>query len=165
MLLTNSSSLLPFSRGATENIISIASIDHTSERKLTAVHQVVVVEHTLGEGLTRGGGTKVTVEAEGLGDGQVSLDREHRGTSLLLLAEDLATTLVEARVDTTDDSLRALDLDQEDGLLETGLGEQAGGVADTTANGDDLSSTTVNGISVKLIEATNQQASPITRKN
>lgn len=161
MLLTNSSSLLPFSRGATENIISIAWIDNRSQRKLTAVHQVVVVEHTLGEGLTRGGGTKVTVEAEGLGDGQVSLDREHRGTSLLLLAEDLSTTLVEARVDTTDDSLRALDLDQEDGLLETGLGEQAGGVADTTAHGDNLSSTTVNGISVKLIEATNQYGFPI----
>ena len=37
-----------------------------------------------------------------------------------------------------------------DGLLERGLGEQARGVADTAGGGDDLSSTTVNSIGVKL---------------
>ena len=71
----------------------------------------------------------------------------------MLLREDLATTLVEHRVDTTNDGLRALDLDQEDGLLETGGGEQARGVADTTASGDDLSSATVDGIGVELRRA------------
>lgn len=123
---------------------------------LTAVHELVVIEHTLGEGLARGGGTEVTVEAERLSDGEVSLDREHGGSGLLLLREDLATTLVEYRVDTADDGLRALDLDQEDRLLETGLGEQASGVADTTADRDDLSSTTMDSISVKLFEQADQ---------
>ena len=33
--------------------------------------------------------------------------------------------------------------------MESGLGEQASSVSDTTASGDDLSSTTVNSISVK----------------
>ena len=111
MLLTNSSSLLPFSRGATENIISIEWIDNTSQRKLTAVHQVVVVEHTLGERLTRRRSTEITVEAEGLSDGQVGLDCEHGCSNPLLLAEYLATTLVEHGVDTTDGVLRALNLD------------------------------------------------------
>ena len=41
-----------------------------------------------------------------------------------------------------------------DGLLERGLGEQARGVADTTGSRDDLSSTTVNGIGVKLVKDT-----------
>ena len=37
-----------------------------------------------------------------------------------------------------------------DRLLESGVSEQSGSVADTTACGDDLSSTTVNGIGVEL---------------
>ena len=109
-----------------------------------------MIEHVLGERLTRRRRTELTVEAEGLHDRQVCLDSEHGGSGPLLLAEDLSTALVEDGVDTTDGVLGALDLDEVDGLLETGGGEQARGVADTTASGDDLASTTVNGISVEL---------------
>ena len=109
-----------------------------------------MVKHRLREGLTSGMRSKLSVESEGFGDGQVGLDSEHRSTRTLLLREDLTTTLVEARVDTTDRVLWALDLDEEDGLLETGLGKQARGVADTTAGRDNLTSTTVDGIGVKL---------------
>ena len=109
-----------------------------------------MVHDRLRERLTRRSSTEVTVEAERLHDGQVSLDGEHGSSRTLLLGEDLSTTLVEDGVDTADRVLGTLDLDEVDGLLETGGGEQARGVADTTASGDDLASTTVNGISVEL---------------
>jgi hypothetical protein len=75
-----------------------------------AIHQLPVVEHHLGEGLARRGGTKITVEAEGLHDGEVGLDGEHGCTNALLLAEDLSTFPVQAGVDTTNSILRALHL-------------------------------------------------------
>ena len=116
-----------------------------------------MVHHRLRERLAGRRGAEVAVEAKGLHDGEVRLDREHRRSGPLLLGEDLATTLVQARVDTADGVLRALDLDEVDRLLERGRGEQAGGVADTTASGDDLPTTTVNGIGVQLKEASDMR--------
>ncbi len=78
---------------------------------LTAVHSLPVIEDTLGEGLSGGMRAKLSVESEGLGDGEVSLDSEHGGTRTLLLGEDLSTTLVQATVDTADGVFWALDLD------------------------------------------------------
>ncbi len=78
---------------------------------LTASHQLPVVKHQLRERLTRCRGTKLTVEAERLHDGKVRLDREHGRSGPLLLAEYLATTLVEDAVDTTNGVFRALNLD------------------------------------------------------
>ena len=66
--------------------------------------------------------------------------------------------------DNRGDALAECARTEVDGLLERGVREQARSVRDTTARRDDLPSTTVNGISVKLIKATNQQAIPITRK-
>ena len=109
-----------------------------------------MVEHHLRERLARRSSTELTVEAEGLHDGQVRLDSEHGRSGTLLFAEDLATTPVEDGVDTADSVLGTLNLDEVDGLLETGLGEQARSIRDTTARGDDLTSTTVNGIGVEL---------------
>lgn len=43
-------------------------------------------------------------------------------------------------------------LTEVDGLLETGLGEQARSVGNTTARGDELTSTTVNSVGVELKE-------------
>lgn len=70
-----------------------------------------MVEHHLGESLAGGVATELTVEAEGLRDGQVGLDSEHGGSWALLFAEHLSTTLVQARVDTTDGVLGTLNLD------------------------------------------------------
>jgi hypothetical protein len=134
-----------------------------------AVHQLPVVHHTLREGLATGRATEVAVEAERLANGEVRLDGEHRGAGALLLAEDLTTTLVQARVDTTNGVLRALDLDyrdllaqgtipvyvlltEVDRLLETRLRQQASSVADTTSRRDELSTATVDGVGVQLTE-------------
>jgi hypothetical protein len=76
-----------------------------------AVHDLPMVEHALGEGLAGGMRAELSVEAEGLGDREVSLDSEHGGSRALLLGEDLSTTLVQAAVDTTDGILWALDFD------------------------------------------------------
>ena len=70
-----------------------------------------MVHDGLRERLATSRRAKFAVETEGLHDGQVRLHREHGRADTLLLAEDLSTTLVEHRVDTTDSVLRALDLD------------------------------------------------------
>ncbi|GKT92871.1 elongation factor 2 [Colletotrichum tofieldiae] len=108
-----------------------------------------VVEDKLGEGLSGGGLAQVTVEAEGLHDGEVGLDGEQRSAGTLLLTEDVTTSAGKDTVDTTHGLLGNLDLDQEDGLEKGGLGEQSGGVQDSAGGGDDLATTTVNGIGVE----------------
>ena len=82
-----------------------------TNRILTAVHDLPVVQYGLRERLATSLRTKLAVEAERLHDGQVRLDGEHGRADTLLLAEDLTTTLVEHRVDTADRVLGTLDLD------------------------------------------------------
>ena len=88
-------------------------------------------------------------ESEGLGNGEVSLDGEHGGSGPLLLSEDVSTTPVKDSVDSSDGVLRALDLDEVDGLEETGGGEQLRCVTDSATDRDDLTTSTVNGIGVE----------------
>jgi hypothetical protein len=108
-----------------------------------------MVEDGLWEGLAGGVRAEIGVEAEGLHDWQVSLDGEEWGTWTLLLGEDVATTAGKDTVDTTHGGLWNLNLDQEDWLEETWLGEKGRGVQDTTGSWDDLTTTTMDGISVK----------------
>lgn len=103
----------------------------------------------MGEGLATGSGAEIGRETEGLVDGQVSLDHEQRGTGTLLLSVDVTTAAGEDTVDTTHSLLGNLDLDVEDGLEETGVGQHGSGVQSTTSSGDDLTTTTVNSISVQ----------------
>lgn len=108
-----------------------------------------MVEDGLREGLATGTGTEIASEAEGLVDGQVSLDGEQRGTGTLLLGVDVTTTAGEDTVDTTHGLLGDLDLDVEDGLEQSGVSQHGSGVQDTTSGGQDLTTTTVDSISVK----------------
>lgn len=110
-----------------------------------------MVKHGLGERLSTGGGTQRGVEAKRLGNGEVRLHGVHRGTGTLLGRKDLSTTNVHDRVDTALSRVGARNLDQEHGLLETGRGEQLGGVTDTTRGGDDLTTTTVDRVGVQLL--------------
>ncbi|GIX64180.1 uncharacterized protein BcabD6B2_36150 [Babesia caballi] len=113
-----------------------------------AIHQLPVVKHTLREGLAGGAGTKGSGETETLRHGQVGLDLNERGASPVLLVEDVTTTLVQSAVHTSHGVLRAVDVDKEHGLLKLGLGSQLTGVEAATAGGHDLTSASVDGISV-----------------
>jgi hypothetical protein len=115
----------------------------------TAGEDAPVIEDGLGEGLATGSGAQIGGETEGLVDGQVSLDHEQRGTGTLLLGVDVTTAAGEDTVDTTHSLLGNLDLDVEDGLEKSGVGQHGSGVQSTTSSGDDLTTTTVNGISVQ----------------
>jgi hypothetical protein len=108
-----------------------------------------VVEDRLGEGLSGGGLAQVTVEAERLQDGEVSLDVEQRSTRPLLLVEDVTTTAGKDTVHTTHGLLGHLNLDEVDRLEKSRFSKQGSGVQDTTSGRDDLTTTTVNGISVE----------------
>jgi len=112
-------------------------------------HSLPVIEDHLGESLSTGSSTEFSSETERFVDGKVSLDSVHRSSRSLLLREDHTTLLVEGRVDTSEGVLGALNFDLVDGLLESGLGEKRSGVDDTSAGRDELSSSSVNGISVE----------------
>ena len=77
-----------------------------------------MIEDALREGTTGGSGTESLSETEGLSDGQVSLHVDKRGSGNGVLLIDNTTTLGEALVDTTDGVIGALDLNEEDRLLE-----------------------------------------------
>merc|ERR1719445_1908372 len=108
-----------------------------------------MVEYALREGLSSGVGAEIGGEAERLVDGQISLDVEHGGADDLGLFEDVSTTSVEDTVDTSDGVLGTLDLDQVDGLHESGLGGKDAGVQATSGRGDDLTASSVDGVGVK----------------
>mmetsp|Transcript_14922 Transcript_14922/g.26360 ORF Transcript_14922/g.26360 Transcript_14922/m.26360 type:complete len:806 (-) Transcript_14922:95-2512(-) len=108
-----------------------------------------MIEDALGESLTSGVSAKDRGETEGLNDGEVSLDVVHGSTGPLGLLEDDTTLGVEGRVDTTKGILGGLDLNEVDGLAETGLGSKLSGIDDTASGGDNLTTTTMDGISVE----------------
>jgi len=103
-------------------------------------------ENHLGECLTGGGGAEGGGETERLGDGQMALDLDERGTLTLDGLKDDTTADVQGGIDTGGGVLRAGNLDQEDGLLKSGLGSQHRGEAHTTHGRHDLTSTTMDGI-------------------
>lgn len=108
-----------------------------------------MVKHALRESLATSVGTEIGGETERLVDREVSLDVVERSAGALLFVNDVTTTPVEHTVDTAHGSFGALNLDKVDGLHETGFGGERGGVDDTTASGDDLTASTVDGISVQ----------------
>jgi len=108
-----------------------------------------MIENALWEGLTRGVRAEISCETEGLHDWQMSLDVVKWSTNTLFLRDDVTTTLIEYWVDTGDSAFGTCDLDEVDGFLKSGLGSQDASVKNTTSSGDDLSTTSVDGISVK----------------
>jgi len=114
-----------------------------------AGHDLPVVEDALREGLTSSVGSEIGSETKGFHDGKVGLDVGEGSSDSLDLLDDLSSSLVHDSVDSSNDSLGAGDLDQEDGLHESGLSSQLGGVEDTSGSGDDLTTSSVDGISVE----------------
>ncbi|GMT28562.1 hypothetical protein PFISCL1PPCAC_19859, partial [Pristionchus fissidentatus] len=86
---------------------------------------------------------------EGLVDGKICLDNEHRSSSNLHLLEDVSSSSVQDTVDSSNGLFRALNLDEVHRLKKTRLGSEHGCIHDTASSGNDLSTSTMNGISVQ----------------
>jgi len=108
-----------------------------------------MIEHALWEGTTRGGGTESLGETEGFSDWEVGLDHDKWGTGNWLLTLDNTSTLGETVVDTTYGIIWGLNLDQEDWFLEAWLGGQLRSVQDTSHGWGDLTTTSVDSVSVQ----------------
>lgn len=126
----------------------LADLGGGVERR-TAGETLPVIEDGLGESLAGGGGTEIAVEAERLHDGEVGLDGEEGSAGALLLAEDVTTAAGKDTVDTAHGLLGNLNLDQEDGLEERGLGKKGSSVKNAASSRDDLTTTTMDSISVE----------------
>uniref|UniRef100_A0A182VFC8 Secreted protein n=1 Tax=Anopheles merus TaxID=30066 RepID=A0A182VFC8_ANOME len=107
-----------------------------------------VIEHALRECLSTGVGS-IGGETERFVDGQVRLDDEHGRTGDLRVLEHVATASVQHTVDATDGRFRALDLAQVDGLHDAGRGRNVRSVQHTTGGRDDLTTTTMDSVSVQ----------------
>ena len=114
-----------------------------------AGHGLPVIERALGEGLTTGVGAEIGGETEGLQNGKVSKESHLRGTGLLLLREDMTTTLGEDTVHVTHCILGHGNVTEVDRLKKTGLSVHHGREAHTTGGRHDLTHTTVDSIGVK----------------
>jgi len=108
-----------------------------------------MVEDTLGEGTSGSGGTEGLGETEGLGDGKVGLHHDEGSSGNGLFSDNDTSSGGEALVDTTDGILGALDLNEEDRLLESGGGEELRSVHDTSGGGDELTTTSVDSIGME----------------
>lgn len=108
-----------------------------------------VIEHALWEGLAGSGGSEVRIETEGLVDWEVSSDHEHGSSGDGFFGEDVSSLSVEDGVDSTHGGFWALDLDEVDGLEESWLGGHDAGVEASSRGGDELSASSMDGISVE----------------
>mmetsp|Transcript_14452 Transcript_14452/g.20088 ORF Transcript_14452/g.20088 Transcript_14452/m.20088 type:complete len:801 (+) Transcript_14452:187-2589(+) len=108
-----------------------------------------MIKDTLRESLTRSVRAEISSETERFVDRQVSLDHVDGGTRSLVFSKDMTTTSVQHTVDTTSSNIGALNFDKINGLLETRLSSKSGSIQHTTSGGDDLTTTTMNSVSVK----------------
>ena len=106
-------------------------------------------EHTLWEGSSGGGGSQSLGETEGLSDWEMGLHVDEWGTRDWLLVDDDTSSLGESLVNTTDDIIRGLDFAQEDWFLEAWRGSELASVDDSSGGWDDLTTTSVDSISVE----------------
>lgn len=107
-----------------------------------------MIEDALREGLAASAGAEISGEAEGFSDGEEGTDVVDGGAGAVFFADDDTTTASEDTVDATHGVLDGLNVDLEDGLDEAGSSGELAGIEDTTSGGDDLTTTTMNSISV-----------------
>ena len=112
-------------------------------------HLFPMIEHTLWEGTTRGGSSESLGESKGLSDWKVSLQVDKWGSIDWVLTDDHTSSLGEALVDSTDSIIWALNLDKEDWLLELWCSSELRGIEDSSGGWDDLTTSSVDSISVK----------------
>jgi hypothetical protein len=106
-------------------------------------------EDALGESLTGSGSSQSGGETEGLRDGQVALDHILGGSLNLDFFLDDTSSLIENGVDTSHHVGGSGNLGQEHRFQKSGFGSQFGGVIDSSGGRDDLSSSSMDGVSVQ----------------
>ena len=114
-----------------------------------AVEALPMREDALREGTSGGSGSEGLGETEGLSDGKEGLHVDKRCSWDGFFFVDDTSALGQALVDATDGVIRALDLDQEDRLDESGLGGELASIEDTSGSGHDLTATSVDSIGVE----------------
>jgi len=122
-----------------------------------------MIEDELREGLTRGSSPQVAGETKALHHRKMSFDVAQISTSFGDFLDDESSSLAEDTVDASYNAAsRALDLNQEDGLLDSWFCRQLRSTEGPPGCWNDLSCTSVNGISVQVgvknIETTTSQA-------
>jgi len=108
-----------------------------------------MVKDALREGLARSVRSEIGGETEGLIDGKEGLDVLEGTRTTIFFGNDLASSSVEHAIDTTDDASRALDFDEVNGLHDAGFGGQGASINASTSGGDDLTSSSVDGVGVE----------------
>jgi hypothetical protein len=111
--------------------------------------ELPMIEGALWEGSSGGGGSEGLGETEGLTDWQVCLHDNEWGTSDWLLTDNNTSSLGKSLIDTSYGIIWSLDLTEEDWLLESWLGGKLGSVHNSSGGWDDLTTTSMDGISVE----------------
>src|SRR6185437_3086784 len=101
------------------------------------------------EGSSRGHSSQVLGETEGLGDWEVGLDDDEGGSRDWLFSNDNTSSLGQHLIDATHGIVWGLDFTQEDWLLESWLGGELSGIEYSPGSGDDLTTSSVDGVSME----------------
>ena len=80
-------------------------------------------------------------ETEGISDREVSFDVEEGSSHYRVFSEDNTSSLREALVDTVHDIVGGGNINEVDGLLESGSSSVLASVIDSSSSGDDLGTT------------------------
>ena len=108
-----------------------------------------MIEDALWEGSSGGGSSEDLGETEGLSDWKIGFHVDKWGSDNWLLRDDDTSSLGHGLIDGTDAVIWGLDLAEEDWLLEFWCSGELGSVHDSSGGWHDLTSTSVNGISVE----------------
>jgi len=108
-----------------------------------------MIEHTLREGSSWGKLSQVLGESEWFSDRQVGFHNNKRCSLNGLFTNNNTSSLCKALIDTSHSIIRGLDFAHENWLLESWFSSKHGSIVDSSSSGDDLTTTSVDSISMK----------------
>jgi len=126
-----------------------------------------MIEDALWEGSSGGGSSEDLGETEGLSDWKIGFHVDKWGSDNWLLRDDDTSSLGHGLIDGTDAVIWGLDLAEEDWLLEFWASGELGSVHDSSGGWHDLTSTSVNSISVEgsIIEVVSDTSHVLVTQN
>ena len=108
-----------------------------------------MIEDTLREGLSSRILSQGSSESKGLIDRQVCFDNEHWSSHDLTFFNDMSSSLIQYSIDSSDNSLRALNFNQINWLQESGFSSQDSCIETSSSCRNNLTSSSMDGISMK----------------